>query len=98
LIEGGTGLSVKVKIPTPLRRLTGERDIVDGGGASLAECISTLDGQYPGLRDRLCDEQGELRRFVNVYVNGEDVRYLSGLSTPLKQGDEVAIVPAVAGG
>ncbi|HLZ71550.1 MAG TPA: ubiquitin-like small modifier protein 1 [Dehalococcoidia bacterium] len=91
-------MSVKVKIPTPLRRITGQRDIVEGGGASLAECISGLDGQFPGLRERLCDEQGELRRFVNVYINGEDVRFLSGLSTPLKQGDEVAIVPAVAGG
>lgn len=91
-------MSVKVKIPTPLRKLTGERDVVEGNGASLAECISGLDGAYPGLRERLCDEQGELRRFVNVYINGEDVRFLSGVATPLKQGDEVAIVPAVAGG
>ena len=91
-------MSVKVKIPNPLRKITGERDIVEGNGASLGECITVLDGQYPGLRERLCDEQGELRRFVNVYINGEDVRFLSGLNTPLKQGDEVAIVPAVAGG
>jgi molybdopterin synthase sulfur carrier subunit len=91
-------VSVTVKIPTPLRKLTGERDVVEAGGGSLAECITGLDGSFPGLKERLCDEQGELRRFVNVYVNGEDVRFLSGLATPLKQGDEVSIVPAVAGG
>jgi molybdopterin synthase sulfur carrier subunit len=91
-------LSVTVKIPTPLRRLTNNQEKVEGEGGSLAECITSLDGSYPGLRERLCDEQGELRRFVNVYINGEDVRFLSGLQTPLKQGDEISIVPAVAGG
>ena len=91
-------MSVKVKIPTPLRRITNNMEQVEGQGGSLAECISGLEGQYPGLKERLCDEQGELRRFVNVYVNGEDVRFLSGLHTQLKQGDEISIVPAVAGG
>ena len=91
-------MSVKVKIPTPLRRLTRDQDQVEGEGASLGECITKLDGFFPGLKERLCDEHGELRRFVNVYVNGEDVRFLSGLQTALKQGDEVSIVPAVAGG
>lgn len=91
-------MSVTVKIPTPLRRLTKDQDIVQTEGGSLAEAISGLDGTFPGLKERLCDEQGELRRFVNVYINGEDVRFLSGLQTPLKQGDEVSIVPAVAGG
>jgi molybdopterin synthase sulfur carrier subunit len=92
-------LSVTVRIPTPLRKLTGEREVVtaDGGG-SLLELIGRLDGEYPGLKDRLCDESGEIRRFVNVYVNGEDVRFLSGLETPVKEGDEISIVPAVAGG
>jgi acyl dehydratase/molybdopterin converting factor small subunit len=91
-------VSVTVKIPTPLRRLTKDQDIVQTEGGSLAEAISGLDGSFPGLKERLCDEQGQLRRFVNVYINGEDVRFLSGLQTPLKQGDEVSIVPAVAGG
>ncbi len=91
-------MSVNVKIPTPLRGLTRNQDLVQADGGSLAEAISGLDGSYPGFRERLCDEQGQLRRFVNVYVNGEDVRFLSGLQTPLKQGDEVSIVPAVAGG
>ncbi len=91
-------MSVTVRIPTPLRRITGDQDTVTGDGGSLIECIESLDARYPGLKDRLCDETGELRRFVNVYVNGEDVRFLSGLATPLKPGDEVSIVPAVAGG
>lgn len=91
-------MAVAVKIPTPLRGLTKNQDRVQADGSSLAEAINGLDGTFPGLKERLCDEQGELRRFVNVYVNGEDVRFLSGLQTPLKQGDEVSIVPAVAGG
>lgn len=92
-------MSVTVRIPAPLRKVTGERDVVtaDGGG-SLLEIISRLDQEYPGLKERICDENGELRRFVNLYINGEDVRFLSGLETPVKAGDEVSIVPAVAGG
>ncbi len=65
---------------------------------SMAECIEALETSYPGLKERLCDETGQLRRFVNVYVNGEDVRFQQGVETPLKAGDEVSIVPAVAGG
>jgi MoaD family protein len=91
-------MSVKVKIPTPLRRITNNQELVESEGGSLGEIITAIDGQFPGLKDRICDEQGQLRRFVNVYINGEDVRFLSGLSTPLKQGDEISIVPAVAGG
>ena len=91
-------MSVTVRIPTPLRKLTNELDVVSGDGDTLMACINTLEGQYPGLKERLCDEAGELRRFVNVYVNGEDVRFLAGLNTALKAGDEVSIVPAVAGG
>jgi len=71
---------------------------VDGDGSNLSACIESLETQYPGLKDRLCDENGDLRRFVNVYINGEDVRFLAGLSTALQAGDEVSIVPAVAGG
>ena len=91
-------MSVTVRIPTPLRKLTNELDVVSGDGGTLMACIDSLEEQYPGLRERLCDEAGELRRFVNVYVNGEDVRFLSGLETTLKAEDEVSIVPAVAGG
>ena len=91
-------MSVTVRIPTPLRKLTNELDVVSGDGDTLMACINLLEGQYPGLKERLCDEAGELRRFVNVYVNGEDVRFLAGLETSLKAGDEVSIVPAVAGG
>ena len=91
-------MSITVKIPTPLRRLTKEQDIVQCDGRFLGECITKLDATFPGLKERLCDEQGDLRRFVNVYINGEDVRFLDGLKTALKQGDEVSIVPAVAGG
>jgi molybdopterin synthase sulfur carrier subunit len=91
-------MSVTVRIPTPLRKLTNELDVVSGNGGTLLACIDSLEQQYPGLKDRLCDEGGELRRFVNVYVNGEDVRFQQGLQTPLNAGDEVSIVPAVAGG
>ena len=92
-------MSVKVKIPTPLRPITGNQDTVTANGAgTLGEAIAELEGQYPGLRERLLDDSGELRRFVNVYINGEDVRFLDGLATALKPGDEVSIVPAVAGG
>jgi molybdopterin synthase sulfur carrier subunit len=88
-----------VRIPTPLRKLTNEQDIITmADGGSLLQLIETLEGQYPGLKERLCDESGELRRFVNVYVNGEDVRFLSGLKTEIAVGAEVSIVPAVAGG
>ncbi len=92
-------MSVKVKIPTPLRGLTANQDTLNANGAgTLGTAITELDAQYPGLRERLLDDTGELRRFVNVFVNGEDVRFLDGLATALKPGDEVSIVPAVAGG
>lgn len=92
-------MSVKVKIPTPLRGLTGDQDTVTtNGAATLGAAIQELDGQFPGMRERLLDDTGELRRFVNVYINGEDVRFLDGLGTAIKPGDEVSIVPAVAGG
>lgn len=91
-------MAVTVRIPTPLRKLTNEQDtIVTETNGTLAQLIDALDGQFPGLKERVCDERGELRRFVNIYVNGEDVRFLSGLQTPVKDA-EVSIVPAVAGG
>ena len=91
-------MSVNVRIPVSLRRLTNNVDSITSDGGTISECIETIDRRFPGLKERLCDETGELRRFVNVYVNGEDVRFLSGLQTVLKDGDEVSIVPAVAGG
>jgi molybdopterin synthase sulfur carrier subunit len=91
-------MSVTVRIPTPLRRVTNGQDRVVVGEGTLAEIVGLLDAQYPGIRERLCDETGELRNFVNVYVNGEDVRFLQGLESRVKAGDEISIVPAVAGG
>ena len=87
-----------VRIPTPLRRLSGGKDILRISAADLQSCINELEKEHPGFRERLCDDSGEIRRFVNIYVNGEDVRFLEGLATPLKEGDEISIVPAVAGG
>jgi len=91
-------MSVTVRIPTPLRGLTGGQGEVKTSAASVAELIEALEGQYKGLRARLCDEQGQLRRFINIYVNEEDIRFLQGAQTPLKAGDQVSIVPAIAGG
>ncbi|GAB4329936.1 MAG: MoaD/ThiS family protein [Dehalococcoidia bacterium] len=91
-------MPVTVLIPQPLRGLTGNQARVQAAGDSLAACIEHLEAAFPGVRERLLDDTGQLRRFVNVYVNGEDVRFDDGLHTPLKDGDEVSIVPAVAGG
>jgi sulfur-carrier protein len=91
-------MSVNVRIPSPLRGLTNNLDIVPMDVGTLGEAIDGLEAAYPGMKDRICDETGEIRRFVNIYVNGEDVRFLDGLGSALKQGDEVSIVPAVAGG
>jgi len=91
-------MSVSVRIPTPLRKLTGGADEVTVDAGSVGEMIDNLEAAHAGLKDRLCDEAGEIRRFVNVYVNDEDVRFLEGRATALKDGDEVSIVPAIAGG
>ncbi len=89
---------IKVRIPTPLRALTKNQGEVEMKGTTVAEVIDNLEASHPGVKDRLCDEQGELRRFVNIYVNEEDIRFLKGKDTSLKDGDEVSIVPAIAGG
>ena len=91
-------MGVQVRIPTPLRRITNGQDKVEADGPTVDDVISSLDGQYPGMRERLCDEHGEIRNFVNIYVNGEDVRFLQGLGSTTKAGDEISLVPAVAGG
>lgn len=89
---------IRVRIPTPLRPLTKNQGEVDVAAASIAAMVETLEAAYPGIKDRLCDDSGELRRFVNIYVNEEDIRFLQGKDTALKAGDEVSIVPAIAGG
>ncbi|HSB43944.1 MAG TPA: MoaD/ThiS family protein [Nitrospira sp.] len=89
---------IKIRIPTPLRPLTKGQGEVEAQASSIANMIETLNQSHPGLKDRLCDESGELRRFVNIYVNEEDIRFLQGKETSLKDGDEVSIVPAIAGG
>ena len=91
-------MSVMVRIPTPLRRVTNGQDKVSVDEGTLGEVVGSLEAQFPGIKERLCDDQGELRNFVNVYVNGEDVRFLQGLDSQAKSGDEISIVPAVAGG
>lgn len=89
---------ITVRIPTPLRPLTKGQGEVQASAATVADMIETLNGAHPGIKDRLYDDKGELRRFVNIYVNEEDIRFLSGKETPLKDGDEMSIVPAIAGG
>ena len=91
-------MAVQVRIPTPLRRLTNQESTVQADGSDLSAVIDSLDTSYPGIKARLCDEGGELRPFVNIFVNGEDVRYLDGLNSAISDGDELSIVPAVAGG
>jgi len=91
-------MSVMVRIPTPLRRMTNGKDKVEVEPTVLSDLVEKLNGEYPGFKDRLVDEEGELRYFVNIYLNGEDVRFMDGLNTSTSDGDEISIVPAVAGG
>lgn len=91
-------MSTSIRIPTPLRKLTGEQEVVQADGATIEEILQSLEGSYPGLKDRICDEQGNVRRFVNVYLNDEDIRFLDEKATAVKAGDEISIVPAIAGG
>ena len=87
-----------VLIPTPLRKLTNDLEEVSAAGATVGELLDNLDKAFPGLKDRVCDEAGAIRRFVNIYVNGEDVRFLDEKATVVKETDEISIVPAIAGG
>ncbi len=91
-------MSVIVRIPTPLRRLTQGEDKVSVDGENLGEIVDALEVRFVGIKDRLCNDEGELRNFVNIYINGEDVRFLDGLNTGTSDGDEISVVPAVAGG
>ena len=91
-------MSVSVKIPTPLRRVTNGASTVEAGGGNVRELIEDLERQFPGMRERLCDETGAIRRFVNVFIGDEDIRFLEGIDTPITEGAQVSIIPAVAGG
>lgn len=91
-------MSVKVRIPTPLQKLTQQKAEVEVSAANVKGLIQELEKKFPGIKDRLCDEQGKIRRFVNVYLNEEDIRFLKQDETTLKDGDEISIVPAIAGG
>lgn len=91
-------MPTKVRIPTPLRKLTNNEEIVEISAGTVGGAIAELQQRYPGIKERLVDESGAVRRFVNVYVNEEDIRFLQNQQTPLKDGDEVSIIPAIAGG
>jgi sulfur-carrier protein len=91
-------MPVNVRIPTPLRKLTNNDEVVAVQPGTIGSAIQELQTRYPGIQERLVDEAGAVRRFVNVYVNEEDIRFLKNQDTPLKDGDEVSIIPAIAGG
>lgn len=91
-------MSVRIRIPTPLRRFTAGAEEVAVDGVTIATALDQLEHKCPGIKERLCDDTGKVRRFVNIYVNGDDIRFLNSLDTAIKDGDEVSIVPAIAGG
>ena len=91
-------MAVTVRIPTPLRQVTKGSAEVQAKGGTVDDVVADLERQFPGLRERLVDESGELRRFINIYVNEEDIRFMDGRKTTLKDGDALSIVPAIAGG
>ncbi len=91
-------MSVLVRIPTPLRPLANGQNEVQLAGGNVREILENLVSSYPGIRERLMDEKGEVRRFINIYVNEEDIRFLDGTQTRIKDGDELSIIPAIAGG
>lgn len=91
-------MAKKVRIPTPLRKLTNNEELVEVNASTVGEAITELQVRFPGIKERLLDETGAVRRFVNVYVNEEDIRFLQNQQTALKEGDEISIIPAIAGG
>jgi molybdopterin synthase sulfur carrier subunit len=91
-------MASKVRIPTPLRKLTDNQESIEVESNTIGGAIDELEGKFPGIKERLVDEEGEIRRFVNVYVNEEDIRFLENQDTPLKDGDDISIIPAIAGG
>ena len=91
-------MSVEVKIPSPLRSLVGGKDVIQSRGDTVEEVIQEVIAAFPQLRERLCDEKGDVRRFINIFLNGEDIRFLKNLETPVHDGDSLSIIPAIAGG
>jgi molybdopterin synthase sulfur carrier subunit len=98
MIKREEEMEVNVRIPTPLKKLAGEQDVIKAKGRTVGEVLQWLTETYPGLKERLRDEQGEVRRFINIYVNDEDIRFIQNLGTTLKEGDQISIIPAIAGG
>lgn len=91
-------MAVKVRIPTPLMKLTSNQSEVTAEGATISDILNNLESQFSGIKDRICEENGSPRRFINIYVNEEDIRFLDGEKTAVKEGDEISIIPAIAGG
>jgi len=91
-------MAVKVRIPTPLLKLTNNQGEIAAEGNNVKEIFENLENQYPGIKERIYDENGQLRRFINIYINEEDIRFVDGESSSVKDGDEISIIPAIAGG
>ncbi len=91
-------MTVRVRVPTPLRKLTNGADEINAQGNNVRAMVEDLERNFPGIKERICDESGKIRRFVNIYVNGDDIRFLQNLETSLKEGDNISIIPAIAGG
>ena len=91
-------MTIKVRIPTPLMKLTDNQSEVSAEGKTISDIINNLENQFNGIKDRICEENGSPRRFINIYINEEDIRFLEGEKTTVKDGDEISIIPAIAGG
>jgi molybdopterin synthase sulfur carrier subunit len=91
-------MPVKVRIPTPLMKLTNNQAEISAEGATIADILNNLESQFAGIKERICEENGTPRRFINIYLNEEDIRFLEGEKTQIKDGDEISIIPAIAGG
>ena len=91
-------MAAKVRVPAPLRKLTKDQAVVDSKGATIEEVLSDLEKNYPGIKERICDETGQVRRFINIFLNGEDIRFKEGIKTKVADAAEVSIIPAIAGG
>ncbi len=91
-------MASKIRIPAPLRKLTKDLAVVDSNGATIQDILADLEKNYPGIKERICDETGQVRRFINIFVNGEDIRFKDGIKTKVEKDSEVSIIPAIAGG
>ena len=91
-------MAIKVRVPTPLMKLTDNKSEVTAEGETIADIINDLENQFNGIKDRICEESGAPRRFINIYLNEEDIRFLDGEKSAVKDGDEISIIPAIAGG